>query len=155
MNKCETKYFILLMVVLLLSLSGCSKFKQIRPVSAGIENIVPEGFRKVVVYMAVEIDNPASQLLISDIEGNVSRFGTILGKFTVDPVMLKARTLDRYSMRMTVTLAEGMNVLSLMSLANVKALEECAVDVRAKVALKNGISKKLEYEGIPLANFVK
>ena len=126
-----------------------------RPVSAGIENIVPEGFRKVVVYMAVEIDNPASQLLISDIEGNVSRFGTILGKFTVDPVMLKARTLDRYSMRMTVTLAEGMSVLSLMSLANAKALEECAVDVRAKVALKNGISKKLEYEGIPLANFVK
>ena len=154
MFKSKIKYYILTLLLVLLCSSGCVKFKQIRPLSAGIESIVPEGFRKVSLFLMVEVDNPSSQLTISDMEGSVFYSGTILGKFTVDPVVLKARTLDKYSVRMVVTLADGVTVWNLMALAKGNIWEQCTLDVSAKAALKNGISKKIKYEGVPLGNFV-
>ena len=97
MLKSKIKYSILILLLALLCSSGCNKYKQIRPLSAGVESIVPEGFRKVVIFLNVEVDNPASQLTISDLEGAVFHSGTILGNFTVDPVILKAKALDKFN----------------------------------------------------------
>lgn len=155
MLKSKIKYYILVLLLVLICSSGCNKFKQIRPLSAGIESIVPEGFRKVVVFLNVEVDNQASQITVGDVEGLVFHSGTILGNFTVDPVILKAKTLDKYSVRMVLNLADGITVWNLMALTKGNVLEDCTVDVGAKVSLKSGISKKIKYEGLPLSKFVK
>ena len=154
MLKSKIKYSILILLLALLCSSGCNKYKQIRPLSAGVESIVPEGFRRAVVFLNVEVDNPASQLTISDVEGAVFHSGTILGNFTVDPVILKAKALDKYSVRVVLTLADGTTVWNLMALTKGNVLEDCTVDVCAKASLKSGISKKIKYEGIPLSKFV-
>ena len=78
MLKSKIKYSILILLLALLCSSGCNKYRQIRPLSAGVESIVPEGFRRAVVLLNVEVDNPASQLTISDVEGAVFHSGTIL-----------------------------------------------------------------------------
>ena len=89
MLKSKIKYYILVLLLVLICSSGCNKFKQIRPLSAGIESIVPEGFRKVVVFLNVEVDNPASQITVGDVEGLVFHSGTILGNFTYSPFFVQ------------------------------------------------------------------
>ena len=69
MNGKVRGYATMLMAVVLLSLCGCSNFKKIRPVSAGIEEIQMQGLRSAALALAVEVDNPAAQISLSEIEG--------------------------------------------------------------------------------------
>ena len=142
-----------LLIVLMLGLSGCAKYRQIRPVSAGIESVMPSGHRSVVLMVAVEIDNPAGQLTLSDVSGVISRSGKVFGRVAVDPFIIKARELGKYHLRTVVTLDEGVSLLEMMTLLKGNVIEECVVDLYAKVSLKNGISSKRAYEGLPLKKF--
>ena len=139
-----------LLVVMMLALSGCAKYKQIRPVSAGIENVMPSGLRSVVLMVAVEIDNPAGQLTLSDISGVISRSGKVFGKVAVDPFILEARSLKTYHLHAVINLGDDVNLLDLMSLLKTNVLEEFTADLYAKATLKAGASKKMAYEGLPL-----
>ena len=87
-----------LLIVLMLGLSGCAKYRQIRPVSAGIESVMPSGLRSVVLMVAVEIDNPAGQLTLSDVSGVISRSGKVFGRVAVDPFIIKARELGKLAL---------------------------------------------------------
>ena len=125
-----------LLIVLMLGLSGCAKYRQIRPVSAGIESVMPSGLRSVVLMVAVEIDNPAGQLTLSDVSGVISRSGKVFGRVAVDPFIIKARELGKYHLRTVVTLDEGVSLLEMMTLLKGNVIEECVVDLYAKVSLK-------------------
>lgn len=153
MNKRFPRLIVSLLVVMMLGLSGCAKYKQIRPVSAGIENVMPSGLRSVVLMVAVEIDNPAGQLTLSDLSGVISRSGKVFGRVAIDPFMIKARALEKYHLRAVVTLDEGVSLLEMMTLLKGNVVEECVVDLYAKVSLKNGLSRKMAYEGLPLKKF--
>lgn len=153
MDKRFPRLIVSLLVVMMLGLSGCAKYKQIRPVSAGIENVMPSGLRSVVLMVAVEIDNPAGQLTLSDLSGVISRSGKVFGRVAIDPFMIKARALEKYHLRAVVTLDEGVSLLEMMTLLKGNVIEECVVDLYAKVSLKNGLSRKMAYEGLPLKKF--
>lgn len=153
MNKRFTRLAMGLLIVLMLGLSGCAKYRQIRPVSAGIESVMPSGLRSVVLMVAVEIDNPAGQLTLSDVSGVISRSGKVFGRVAVDPFIIKARELGKYHLRTVVTLDEGVSLLEMMTLLKGNVIEECVVDLYAKVSLKNGLSRKMAYEGLPLKKF--
>ena len=148
-------YVLVTLLIASLLFGGCAKYKQIRPVSAGIESIMPNGLRSVVVNIRTEIDNPASQVTLSDIDGQVERSGKVLGRVSLDPFILEAKTLKEYHLRATVTLDQGTTLFDVMSLASKTALEECKASVNFKVTLKGGLSKKMSYEGIPLSRFMK
>ena len=150
----RTGYALLVMLMASLLLCGCNKFKQIRPVSAKVESVVPGGMRSLVVNMAVEIDNPAAQLALSDIEGVVTHSGKILGRVSVDPFILEAKTLSEYHLRAKISLDEGVSLFEVMTLANEKIIDECFVDVSFKASLKGGISKKMKFEALPLRKFM-
>ena len=149
------RYAALVLAVMSLFFSGCAKFKQIRPVSAAVESIMPSGLRSAVVTIGVEIDNPAAQLTLSDIEGQLSRSGKVLGRVALDPFILKAKTLEKYHLRATVTLDQNASLLDLMALTREEALDECLVDIYFKVSLKGGISKKRALEQLPLRSLMK
>ena len=95
------RYALLVLAVAMTCLCGCSKFKQIRPVSASVESIVPTGLRSVAAVVAVEIDNPAAQLAMSKLpqltgcqmhfthivpEGDLAPLRKLGVTFTCDPV---------------------------------------------------------------------
>lgn len=151
----RTGYVAMLLVALSLLLSGCAKFKQIRPVSAGIESVVPSGLRSVVVNVKAGIENPAPQITLSDINGSLERSGKVLGRVLVDPFILKAKTTEEYHLRVTVTLDQEASLFDVMALTRGNALDECTVDVYFKASLKGGISKKMSYEDIPLKSLMK
>lgn len=151
----RTGYAAMLLVALSLLLSGCAKFRQIRPVSAGVESIVPAGLRSIVINAKVGIDNPAPQIMLSDINGSLERSGKVLGRVLVDPFILKAKTTEEYHLRVTVTLDQEASLLDVMALTREGALDECTLDVYFKASLKGGISKKMSYEDLPLKALMK
>jgi hypothetical protein len=144
------RYAALAAMLALLCLCGCSKYKQIRPVSAKVESISPQGFRTVAAVVALEIDNPAGQVTLSEIEGQIVRSGKVFGKVAVDPFILEARSLKTYHLRAEINLGEDVNLLDVMSLLKTNVLEEFTVDLYARATLKAGASKKMAYEGLPL-----
>ena len=145
----------LLLIAMTLMLSGCASFKKIRPVSAKVESVMPSGLKSVVLNLAVEIDNPAPEMALSDIEGVVSRSGKVLGRVVLDPFILEAKTLEKYHLRATITLDQGASLFDVMSLVNQKALDECFVDVYFKATYKKCVSKKMSYENLPLRSLMK
>ena len=144
------RYAVLLAMVAMTALCGCSKYKQIRPVSAELESIVPGGFRSVSATLAVEIDNPAGQVRLSEIEGIVSRSGKVFGRVAVDPFILEARSLEKYRLNAVLSLDGDVTLIDVMSLLKGKAVEEITVDLHAKVSLKGGASKRVALEDLPL-----
>ncbi len=145
-----TRYAALVLAVAMTTLCGCSKFKQIRPVSAELESVVPSGLRSVAATVAVEIDNPAGQVRLSEIEGVISHSGKVFGRVAVDPFILEARSLETYSLHAVLTLDGNVNLLDVMSLLKGNIIEECTVDLSAKASLKGGASKRLAVENLPL-----
>lgn len=115
---------------------------------------MPEGFRTFNIMLVTEIDNPACQLTLQDVSGQIVNSGTIIGSYAVDPVILKAKSLDKYHVRLVLTLAKEITILDVMSLMKADVIKKCTVDVEAKVALKNGISKRLVYKDIPIGNYM-
>lgn len=144
------RYALLVLAVAMTCLSGCSKFKQIRPVSASVESIVPTGLRSVAAVVAVEIDNPAAQLALSEIEGVIYHSGKVFGRVALDPFILEARSLETYSLHAVLTLDKGVSLLDLMSLMKSNVIEECTVDLQVKASLKGGASKRMKIDGLPL-----
>lgn len=144
------RYALLVMAVAMSGLCGCAKFKQIRPVSAELEAFTPRGFRAVEAVIALEMDNPASQIALSEIEGVISRSGKVFGRVAVDPFIMNARSVETYHLNVVLTLDEGVSLFELMSLLKSNVLEEFTVDFHAKASLKSGASKKVAFEGLPL-----
>lgn len=148
-------YAAIVFVALSLLLSGCSKFTQIRPVSAEIESMMPSGLRSVVVNIRTEIDNPAPQVTLTDINGDLEYSGKILGRVAVDPFILKAKSTDVYSLRATVTLDQQASLMDVLALTRENAMDDCMANIYFKVTLKGGISKKMAFEKVPLKSLMK
>lgn len=149
-----SRYSFLILLLLTLCVCGCSKFRQIRPLSARVVSIMPEGFRTLNIMLETEIDNPACQLTLYDVGGQIVNSGTIIGSYAVDPVILKAKSLDKYHVRLVLTLSKEMTIFSVMSLLNADVIKKCTIDVEARVALKSGISKRFVYKDIPIGNYM-
>ena len=150
MNGKVSGFAAIVLAVIMMGLSGCSKFNQIRPVSAGVEGIQMQGLRSAVINIVIEVDNPAPQVALSEIEGVINRSGKVFGRVAVDPFILEARSLEEYHLRAVLTLDGGVSLFDVMGLLKTNAVEDFTVDVHAKAKLKGGASKKFEYKDVPL-----
>lgn len=144
---------IVLLAAAVLCFGSCAKVKQIRPTSIEVEAVKPQGLRSVVAFVALGIDNPAMQIALSDIGGEIFHSGKVLGRVAVDPFTLKARTSEVYHLRAVVTLSQERSLLDLMSILGDKKLMECTVDVTAKGRLKGGLSKTIRLKDVPVSKF--
>ena len=109
-----------------------------------------QGLRSAVLNLVIEVDNPAPQVSLSEIEGVINRSGKVFGRVAVDPFILKARSLEKYHLRAVLTLDGGVSLLDMMGLLKGNAVEDITVDVYAKAKLKGGASKRFAYENVPL-----
>ena len=78
-------------------LPGCANLKKIREIKVNdvkVESIIPNGLKGVVLNMAVEVDNPASQLSLTDISAALEHSGKVLGRVVVDPFTLQGKSVD-------------------------------------------------------------
>lgn len=146
---------LLVLSAMLLTLGGCKKVKDIRVTSVAVEAISPQGLKGINVFLAVGIDNPAFQIGLEDIHGALKHSGKVLGRVTVDPFTVQARSAEIYHLRAFVTLGEDATLRDLLMLTDMAKLNECMVDVSATPRLKSGIGAPLTIKDIPLKKLLE
>ncbi len=150
MKNRTLKLLTVILSALVLTLTSCNKVKDIKVTSVKIEAIAPQGLQGLNVFLAVGIDNPAFQVGLEDINGALKHSGKVLGRATMDSFVLWARSAEVYHLRAFVKLGEDATLKDLLMLTDAERLEECMVDVSARIRLKNGTAVPLNIKDIPL-----
>ena len=148
----------MLLVVLsamLMTLGGCKKVKEISVSSVKVEAISPQGLQGLNVFLAVGIDNPAMQISLENINGALKHSGKVLGRVTMDPFTVQARSAEIYHLRAFVTLGEDARLKDLLMLTDMAKLQECTVDVSATPRLKSGLGAPITIKDIPVKKLLE
>ena len=157
--KTSRKISVLLVLTLMLSvLSGCSgirKMKDVKITSVGVKYFVPTSMKSGEGILTLGIDNPAMDFTISDVEGVVRRGERPLRYLTAGELNLNARSSETYELPCTATLAEGVSIVEILTLASTKDLEGLAADINLRVTLQNGMGKTLSFNDLDLKNLAK
>ena len=144
---------ILLLSVMLLALSGCKSVRNVKNISVSSvkgEAIAPQGLQGINVFLAIGVDNPAMQITLENINGALKYSGKVLGRVSVDPFTLQARSAEIYHLRAFVTLGEDATLKDLLMLTDMTKLQECMVDVSDTPRLKGGLGAPINLKDIPL-----
>ena len=76
--------------------------------------------------------------------------GKVIGKLAMDPFILGAKMSDVYTLKATVSLAEGAGLMDLMVLMDKKGLDRCTIDFSAKAAYGKVAPMQIKKKDIPL-----
>lgn len=145
----------LVLAALLAALSGCSRVKDIKVTSFGVEEYSLRGFRSVDATLAVGIDNPAFAFTVSDINGVVKYKGEDFATYKADTVSVQKKSSRVYDLPCSATLSDGLGVLDLISILRKGDIEGFTTDVSAKVRLKSGASKTLRLKNLDLKKLME
>ena len=140
-----------------LCLTGCKdiqNIKNIKVTSVAVETISPNGLRGMTVGLAVGVDNPSFHVDLSEINGALKLSGKVLGRVTMDPFTLHGKSAEIYHLRAVVTIEQGVTLNELAALLDMETLNQCMVDVSARATLKNGLSKVLNFNDIPVKDLL-
>ncbi len=146
---------VLVAVMCLSSCGGIKKLEDIEITSAKIEKFSPKGFKAADIGFEIGIDNPGTQVTLSEIFCDVKLSGKVVVKVAVDPVVLQARTEETYSISANMTMQDEASVFDLGKLLLMAASDGLTADLRAKVKIKGGISKNLVYNDLPLKELIE
>lgn len=144
------KLLIITLSAFVLSFTGCKKVREVQVTSVKVEAIAPQGLTGMNVYLAVGVDNPAFQVGLEDICGALKHSGKVLGRLSMDPFVVQARSAEIYHLKALLTIGEDATLRDLMRLMDMAVLNECMVDVSLKVRLKSGVAALVEIKEIPL-----
>ena len=143
--------------VMALCLTGCKdiqNIKNIKVTSVAVETVSPNGLRGMTVGLAVGVDNPSFHVDLSEINGAVKLSGKVLGRVTMDPFTLHGKSAEIYHLKAAVTIEPGVTLSELAALLDMETLNQCMVDVSARATLKNGLSKVLNFNDIPVKDLL-
>lgn len=147
---------LLLVCVAIMSLVSCNKIREIRPTSFELVSVSPKGFYSADVDFKLGIHNPALQIGFSDIFAEVVLNGKVIGNVSVAPFVMEAKSDNVYDMNALLALNKGTSVLNLIPLLkSPDAMKNAHINLRVRATLKNGISKELVWNEIPVEKLIK
>lgn len=147
---------LLLVCVVIMSLVSCNKIREIRPTSFELVSVSPKGFYSADVDFRLGIHNPALQIGFSDIFAEVVLNGKVIGNVSVAPFVMEAKSDKVYDMNALLALNKGTSVLNLIPLLkNPDAMKNAHINLRVRATLKNGISKELVWNEVPVEKLIK
>ncbi len=139
-----------LLAAVILACSCADRIKDIKLNSCSVSSFASVSLRSAEGTLLLEIDNPAMQFTISEIEGTLFYRDEELASYTAEPLTIKARCTESYSLKCRAELSPEMPLAKLMGLAVGLDPEYLTTDIRAKAKLKNGISRKLDFKSLPV-----
>ena len=156
LRKSAVYRILLLVCTAVLVLASCGNIKEILPTTWEIGSISPKGLYSVEVNFKLGIYNPSMQIALSDIFAEVVVNGKVIGNVSVAPFVLEAKSEKVYDMNALLALNKGYSILNLLPLMkDPAALKNAHVNVRVRATLKNGLSKELRWDAIPVAELMK
>lgn len=135
--------------------SSCSKIHEISVTSYKIRSISPKGLRSVDATIDLGIHNPTLQFTLVNNMAIIYYQGTALGTVTADDVTVEARTDAVYTISGNVSLADGVGILKVMSLAKNFKEEDYSLDIDTDIKLKGGATFKVRKRQVPLSELTK
>ena len=154
-EKRHFRLLALLLASMLIFLTGCQKIKDIRMTSVKIASLDVKGLKGADISLDVGVYNPASQITVSEIQGEVRHSGKVIGRVAIAPVVINARSEEIYEVKAAVSIAEGVSFRDLMIFADLRKIGECTVDMSAKAKIKGRGTKKFSFKDIPLKELLE
>lgn len=148
------RILVIFAAIAMVVLSSCSKISQIEVKSCSVASVSLSGLRGVVGQLLLEVDNPALQFTLEDIEGVLYYKGEEYVNYNADPVTINARTTAVYPLDCKASLSPNVSLLQLMSLARQFDLADFTTDIHAKVRLKSGAAKGFTFKDIPIKDLL-
>lgn len=136
-------------------MTGCSNIRNIELKSCALDSISMAGLRGINATLLLEIDNPALQFGLEDIEGVLYRNGEEYVTYKADPIKVDARTCAVYPLPCSATLSPEVSLIQVLSMARNFNLEEFTTDIHAKLRLKNGVAKGFTFRDIPIKDLME
>lgn len=156
MGKAFIRQLVLLLCVAIMALTGCKKYTEIKPTSFKVESISPQGLRSIYVEMSVGVSNPAGQISFSDMFAELEKSGKVLGRLTIAPFVLEAKSDTVYRLKGRVNLTDDLTVIQALNyLRKPELLNDAVIHITAKAQLKSGLHKTFTYRDIPVENLLK
>ncbi|MDI9550429.1 MAG: LEA type 2 family protein [Bacteroidales bacterium] len=145
----------LLIILVLTALSACSRVKDIKITSCGVESFTPKGLRSVDAVLALGIDNPSIAFTIEGLDGVVKYRGEELAIYTADTVSVDRKSARVYDLPCSATLSDNMSLPRILSLMRKGNLEGFTTDIVAKVKLRSGVGTTLKFKDIDLQQLME
>jgi hypothetical protein len=142
------------LMLVLMTFTGCRKYMDVRIVSVKVESVNMKGLRAGEAVLSVRVDNPAGKMILEKLDGVVKHSGKVLGNIALDPVTLKPRQTDDYSMNVRFELDKGVGVMYMLTFTDIRKLKECTIDLSAR-GKAAGVKVKREYKDIPVKNLLE
>ncbi|MCI2108384.1 MAG: hypothetical protein LKK12_05455 [Bacteroidales bacterium] len=137
-------------VLALALMSSCSKVKDIKITSVGLESLSPKGFRSADAVLAVGIDNPAMGFIITKVNGILKYNGEDFASYSADSLSVDKKCVKVYDLPCSAELSESVGLAQVMTLLKNRSLEGFTTDVEARVTLKNGVGKTFKFKDLDL-----
>lgn len=141
-------------MLVLMTFTGCKKYTDVKVLSVKVESVNMKGLRAGEAVLSVRVDNPAGKMTLEELNGVVKHSGKVLGNIALDPVNLKPRRTDDYSMNVRFELDKGVGVMYMLTFTDIRKLKECTIDLSAR-GKAAGVKVKREYKDIPVKNLLE
>ncbi len=145
-------------IMIALSCSSCGglkKLEEIKVTSFDIAGISPHGFRNIDFSVNLGVDNPGTQISLSELSCDLKDSGKVIGNVIVDPFTLHAKSNVIYPLKASLSLEQAVNFYDITRLVTGSRLDSVKVDVHAKLKLKSGASRAYEFKDIPLKQLLE
>ena len=141
-------------MLVLMTFTGCKKYTEVKVLSVKVESVNMKGLHAGEAVLSVRVDNPAGKMTLEELNGVVKHSGKVLGNIALDPVTLKPRQTDDYSMNVRFELDKGVGVIYMLTFTDIRKLKECTIDLSAR-GKAAGVKVKREYKDIPVKNLLE
>ena len=132
---------------------GVSKVKDIRVNSFDVKYITPTSARSMDAVLLVGIHNPATNIVISGLEGTVKYGGKEIAVVQAGTIPLEKKSDKVYEIPCTASLVDGVSLLSLLPIFAMQNAKDLSADVHLRVALKSGAGTDLVFNDLTIAKF--
>ena len=150
MGRVKSIISIFASVLLLAMIPSCSKVKDIKITSVGLESFSPKGFRSADAVLAIGIDNPAMGFIITKVNGMLKYNGEDFATYSADSLSVDKKSVKVYDLPCSAELSESVGLRQVMALLKNGSLEGFTTDVEAHVTLKNGVGKTFKFKDLDL-----
>lgn len=151
----KKKTALLAVALIIVLCQGCTRLRDIRVVSCGVESVSIQGMRGLSAVLGVGVDNPAGTMTLSEISGRAYIQDRLLGEFSSDDVEIAGRTVSECRIPVTFTLDRDISLLGLLPLVRSLDTGSVTVDISMKVKMKGGVSKRFRFERLPVSHILR
>ncbi len=147
---------VIISAVLLLLLSSCGgSVKDIRVTSFKIVSIAPQGLSGITALVEVGVHNPAMGFEVTDLHATLKMREQEAVHLSSDQLMVAGRTDKTYTVPLKGEIADGFNPFQLLKLlSNEVDYSQVTVSLSARLALRGGVGRTVEYNDVPLSSLI-